>query len=64
LIGSSNFVQHTGRTVVDRAALGIGNTARGPENVVPAILAASRRARRWAEVADLFRNVFGVHSAG
>ena len=40
------------------------NTARGPDNLVPAILAGIKARATLGEVADVLRKVFGEHRAG
>ncbi len=39
-------------------------TARGRDNLLPAILAAVKARATLGEIADVLRNVFGEHRAG
>ena len=40
------------------------NTARGADNLLPAILAAIKARATLGEIADVLRKVFGEHRAG
>ncbi len=40
------------------------NTARGPDNLLPAILAGIKARATLGEIADVLRKVFGEHRAG
>jgi methylmalonyl-CoA mutase, N-terminal domain len=54
--------RNPGELVTALAAL--ENTARGAENLLPAILAAIKARATLGEIADVLRNVFGEHRAG
>jgi methylmalonyl-CoA mutase N-terminal domain/subunit len=46
------------------ALAALENTARGADNLLPAILAATKARATLGEIADVLRNVFGEHRAG
>jgi methylmalonyl-CoA mutase N-terminal domain/subunit len=58
------FRKHRNAQETAAALAALENTARGPENLVPAILTAVKARATLGEVADVFRTVLGVHRPG